>query len=109
VLFKREKMETLKRKQRKKMFTLPLHKRKHLLHAHLSKELRQSLKKRSLTVKKGYTVKILRGSHKGKQGKVLKVSYKKLRIYVEGIAKQNARGVEKLIPIHPSNVMIIST
>ncbi|MEM4295827.1 MAG: 50S ribosomal protein L24 [Candidatus Anstonellales archaeon] len=80
-----------KRKERKKIFSMPLHKRRKLLHA-----------------KKGYKVKIMRGAFKGKEGNVIKVSYKKARIYIEGITKHDARGKEKLIPIHPSNVMILS-
>jgi large subunit ribosomal protein L24 len=50
----------------------------------------------------------MRGDFKGKEGKVVKVSYKKVRIYVEGITRKNSRGQEKLIAIHPSKVMIIS-
>jgi large subunit ribosomal protein L24 len=50
----------------------------------------------------------MRGDFKGKEGKVVKVSYKKVRIYVEGITRKNSRGQEKLVPIHPSKVMIIS-
>ncbi|MEM4296642.1 MAG: 50S ribosomal protein L24 [Candidatus Anstonellales archaeon] len=97
-----------KRKERKKIFSMPLHKRRKLLHAHLSKELKQKYKKRALAIKKGYKVKIMRGAFKGKEGNVIKVSYKKARIYIEGITKHDARGKEKLIPIHPSNVMILS-
>jgi large subunit ribosomal protein L24 len=97
-----------RRKERKKIFNMPLHKRKVLLHAALSKELKEKLKKNAIHVKKGYRVKIMRGDFKGKEGKVVKVSYKKVRIYVEGITRKNSRGQEKLVPIHPSKVMIIS-
>ena len=98
----------VRRKERKKLYTMPLHKRKVLLHAALSKELKEKLKKNATHVKKGYKVKIMRGNFKGKEGTVVKVSYKKVRIYVEGITRKNARGREKFVPIHPSNVMIVS-
>ncbi|MEM7818206.1 MAG: 50S ribosomal protein L24 [Candidatus Aenigmatarchaeota archaeon] len=96
------------RKQRKLLFRAPKHLRRKMLSAHLSKELREKLKRRSMPLRKGDEVKIMRGKFKGKIGKVLRVSYKKYRIYVEGCTKKTARGEEKLVAIHPSKVMIVN-
>ncbi|MEM5820762.1 MAG: 50S ribosomal protein L24 [Candidatus Aenigmatarchaeota archaeon] len=95
------------RKQRKFLYNAPLHLRRKMLAAHLSKELREQLKRRSLPVRSGDEVKVMRGKFRGKVGKVVKVDYKKYRIYVEGCTVKTARGEEKLVPIHPSKVMIV--
>ena len=51
-------------KQRKYRGNLPLHQRKKLVNANLSKELRAKYKKRSMSIKKGFTVKIMKGKFK---------------------------------------------
>ncbi|HIQ50220.1 MAG TPA: 50S ribosomal protein L24 [Nanoarchaeota archaeon] len=95
------------RKQRKALYEAPLHKRQKLMSAHLSKELREKFGRRSLPVRKGDEVKILRGEFKGRIGKVVKVDLKKLRVYIEGITRKKSTGEEVKVPIHPSNLMII--
>lgn len=94
------------RTSRKERFNAPLHIRGKFLHSHLSKELREKLKKRAIRVRKGDKVKIVRGKFKGKEGRVAQVSLKKCKIYVEGVTIRKARGQEKLFPIDPSNVII---
>lgn len=95
--------------ERKKYHKEKLHKRKKRLHAHLSKDLRSKLKakKRSLQVRKGDTVKVMRGPQKGKEAKVSKVSTLARKIYLEGVTVTNARAKEVAIPMHPSNVLLI--
>ena len=95
------------RKQRKYVYNAPLHIRKKFLTAPLSKELREKYGIRNITVRKGDKVMILRGKFRGHVGKVVKVDYKKIRVYVEGATIKNSRGEEKYYPIHPSKVMII--
>lgn len=100
-------MSSQPRKQRKRLFNAPLHKRQKLMAAPLSPELRKELGRRSLPVRKNDTVKILRGRFRGHTGKVIRVSLKKLRIYVEGATTKRSDGKEVPVPIHPSKVMII--
>ena len=95
-------------KQRKRMYKAPLHKRQKMVGAHLSKELKKQLGKRSLPVRKGDEVKIMRGKHKGKTGKVEKVDLKKLKIYIETIKRARTSGEETFIPFQPSNLLIIN-
>lgn len=95
-------------KQRKAFYQAPLHKRHKLLAAHLSKELRVQLKRRSLPVRKGDEVRVMRGKFKGTTGKISEVDLKKLKIYVENIKRKKVSGEEIHIPIHPSNLLIIS-
>ena len=98
---------TKKRKQRKYRFNAPLHIKKRLLGAHLSKELRTKYQSRSLVVIKGDKVKIMRGSYKGKEGKVEQVNTKYNSIMVSGIEVTKKDGNKTKPLINASNVMII--
>ena len=91
------------RKQRKFLHQAPLHLRRKLMAAHLSKELREKYKTRSLPVRKGDEVEVMRGKFKGKKGKIMKVDLKKYKVYIEGITIRRTDGTERLAPIHPSN------
>ncbi len=97
------------RKQRKARYTAPLHARKHLMHVHISKELRAKLgiTRRSIQIHKGDKVRLRIGSETGKIGAVMRADYHKLRLYIEGFVNKTARGVEKLKPIQPANVEIV--
>ncbi|MCD6434761.1 MAG: 50S ribosomal protein L24 [Candidatus Diapherotrites archaeon] len=95
------------RKQRKAVIEAPLHKRQKLMHANLSKELRKELGKRSFGVRKGDKVKIMRGTYKGKEGKITAVDLKKRKIFIEGIVRKKVDGREIPVGIDPSNVQII--
>ena len=94
------------RKQRKKLYNAPLHLRQKLVSAHLSKELRKAKKKRSLPLRKGDKVKVMRGKFKGKIGKVTRVELNSLKAFVEGILLKKQAGKEVMAPIEPSNLMI---
>ncbi|MDD3263727.1 MAG: 50S ribosomal protein L24 [Candidatus Nanoarchaeia archaeon] len=93
-------------KQRKYVANAPLDVRKKLLKVHLSKPLKEKYGKRTVLIKKGDTVKVMVGSFKGIIGKVSKVSYKNLRIFVEGVKTRKADGKDVLVGINPSNVQI---
>ena len=97
--------------ERKKRYNAKLDTKKNFLHVHVSKELRKKLnvKKRSLLVHKGDKVKIMRGSSRDKIGKVVRVNYNKVKVYVEGVSKRTARGKEVLMALEPSNLLLIET
>ena len=96
------------RKQRKFRFTAPLHERQHFAHAHVDKQLREKLKikKRTVQISKGDTVKIIKGVKKGATGKVVKVDLKKVKVFIDSATRKNAKGKESNIPINISNVYI---
>ena len=75
--------------------------------AHLDEKLRAQYKRRSVIIKKGDTVRILRGEFKGTKGKVEDVDRKGYRVYIEGIQRERADGTKRAYPVHPSNVLII--
>jgi large subunit ribosomal protein L24 len=95
------------RKQRKFLLTAPLHLRRKMISAHLSKELKEKYKRRSLPVRKGDEVEIMRGEFKGRKGKVSRVDLKNYKVYIEGITRKKTTGIEVQVPIHPSNLRII--
>ncbi len=95
------------RKQRKSLYNAPLHIRRKLLTAPLSKELREKYGIKRLPVRKGDEVRIVRGSYAGMEGKVNRVDLKKIRIYIDGVTRERADGTPVFVPIHPSKVEII--
>nr|AKQ01206.1 50S ribosomal protein L24, large subunit ribosomal protein L24 [uncultured euryarchaeote Rifle_16ft_4_minimus_1523] len=94
------------RKQRKSRYQAPLHIRHKLMGAMLSPELRKEHGIKSIPLRAGDTVKVLRGDHKGKEGKVAEVNLKKMSITVDGVSVTKSDGTEVPRPVQPSNVMI---
>lgn len=96
------------RKQRKYRYYAPLHVRHKFMGAHLSLELRKRYGKRSIPLRKGDTVKVLRGKFKGKTGKINRVDLKNTRVYIQGIDVEKKDGSKAPFPIHPSNLLVTS-
>ncbi len=95
------------RKQRKYQYQAPKHVRGKLLSAHLSKELRQKYKCRSIRLRKGDKVKIVRGEFRGKEGKIERVDLKKSRVYLAQIEISKKDGSKVRPPIPASNLVIL--
>jgi large subunit ribosomal protein L24 len=93
-------------KQRKYRLNAPLHIRGKFFHVHLSKELAKKFGRRSIRIKKGDRIKIIKGQFKGKSGKVESVDTRNIKIYIEGIEFQKKDGTKTKYPISPSNTMI---
>ncbi|WP_148882782.1 50S ribosomal protein L24 [Thermococcus aciditolerans] len=95
------------RKQRRFLYNAPLHLRSKVMAATLSEDLRNKYGVRSLPIRTGDKVRVMRGDFKGKEGKVVEVDLKRYRIHVEGVTHKKTDGTEVYYPLHPSNVMII--
>lgn len=95
------------KKQRKYRYNAPLHIKKKFVGSHLSKELRERYKTRSMSIVKGDKVKVVRGQFKGHTGKVEEVNIRKCKIFIAGIEIQKKDGSKTSCPINPSNVSII--
>ena len=95
------------RKQRKALYTAPLHIRRKIMSANLSKDLRADIGKRSLPIRVGDKVQVVRGDFKGHEGKVESVDAKRNNVTVEGVTLSKPDGNAVFLPIHPSNLMII--
>ncbi len=100
-------MKSIKpRKQRKKLFTAPQHKKRKWTSSHLEESLLLKYDKRRIPIIRGDTVKVMRGSFRGHEDKVVNVNVKKQTLEIEGIIMTKADGKKIAKPIHPSNVLI---
>lgn len=96
------------KKQRKTFYEKPLHQRQKEVSAHLDKKLAGELGLKAISLRKGDSVKVLRGDFKGKSGKIARIDLSKMRVFVEKIAKKKADGTETLVPLHASNLLLVS-
>jgi len=94
------------RKQRKYRLNAPLHIKQKLVHSHLSKDLRKKYSRRSVSLRKGDKVKIMRGQFKKQEGKVDSISTKDTAVFVSGIEITKKDGTKRLVSFNPSNLMI---
>ncbi|KAI1855183.1 hypothetical protein JX265_006675 [Neoarthrinium moseri] len=95
-----------RRKSRKAHFSAPSSIRRNIMSAPLSKELREKYNVRSIPVRKDDEVTIVRGSNKGREGKVTSVYRLKYVIHVERVTRDKASGQSVPLGIHPSKVVI---
>jgi large subunit ribosomal protein L24 len=95
------------RKQRKYRVNAPLHIKQKFVGAHLAPALRTKYGKRSIQVRKGDRVKILRGSFKKKEGKVERVDIKRQRVFITGIEIIKKEGAKVMQGIAPSNLLLL--
>lgn len=95
------------RKQRKFAYNAPLHVRQKFVSAHLSEILRRRFGKRSLSLRKGDEVKVMRGKDKGFKGKVDRIDLKNSKVYIEGLNVKKVDGSEVLKAMVPSNLLIV--
>lgn len=84
----------------------PLHKRRKAIAASLGPDLREEYGFRSISVRVGDKVRMMRGDFKGMEGEVTEVDTDSERIVVEGIDVATADETEVPFPVHPSNVEI---
>jgi large subunit ribosomal protein L24 len=103
------------RKQRLARYTAPYHRRHREMSAPVDKGLRERqlargfMYPRSMPVRKGDRVLIVRGEGKTKSASVVaKVDSKARKIYVEGFTYFKSDGTELQRPIDPSNLVIIN-
>jgi len=74
--------------------------------APLSKELRAQYGVRALPIRRDDTVQVVRGSNKGKEGKVSAVYRLKYAVHVEKIATDKASGNSVPVNLAASNLVI---
>lgn len=96
------------KKQRKAFHTKPLHKKRKQIKAHLNEKLSKELNTRNFSLRKGDTVKIMRGDFKGKNGKVTRVNTEKRQVFIEKISRKKADGTDSMVPLNSSNLLIES-
>ncbi|KAG4948407.1 hypothetical protein JHK82_041591 [Glycine max] len=95
-----------RRKSRKAHFTAPSSVRRVLMSAPLSAELRSKYNVRSIPVRKEDEVQVVRGTYKGREGKVTQVYRRKWVIHIERITREKVNGSTVNVGIHPSKVVV---
>ena len=103
---KRHQIASKRRVQRKLQLGAPSSVKRKLMSSHLNKSLREQYKIRSLPIKRGDEVKILKGKGKGKTGKVVQVYRKRNVIYVDKVQRDKQNGQTVFLPIKPSYCLI---
>ena len=93
-------------KQRNLKEKAPLHLRGKFLRTNISEELSKKYQKTSARVIKGDKVKIVKGQHKGKTGKVEKVNTKKCKINISELTYQKHDGTKIPYAISINSVVI---
>lgn len=93
-------------KQRKFKANAPLHMKQKFNSSKLSKPLKEKYNRRSIGLRTGDKVKIMRGQFKGRSGKVEKVMLKEEKAFISGIDVEKKDGSKAQYPIHVSNLMI---
>jgi large subunit ribosomal protein L24 len=73
----------------------------------LSNDLKKKYGFSTARVRKGDTVKVMRGDFAGVQGKVTRVFAKQARIGVEGLTRKKVNGQEVPVKVHSSKVIIM--
>ncbi|MHA2212322.1 MAG: 50S ribosomal protein L24, partial [Candidatus Thorarchaeota archaeon] len=95
------------RKQRRSLHKSPIHKHKSMLRCRLDEFLREEYGLRNVVIKKGDLVRVMRGQFRDTEGKVVKVDYQKVRVYLDHASTTKADGKEAAVPLHPSNLMLV--
>lgn len=101
---------TKARTQRRRMAKAPLHRKRILASAHLAPELHDKAKgrlPRALPVRKGDTIRVMRGGFRGREGKVVSVDRTDGTVVVEGITIEKVDEKKVARPLHASNLLII--
>lgn len=91
-----------------KLIHIPKHQRDKMVGAVLEDSLRKQYGRKNIRVVKGDSVRIMRGEYKGVEGKVEKVNTEHATFHIEGIQREKIRGGQVKVPIHSSNVTVIS-
>merc|ERR1712166_538411 len=95
-----------RRKSRKAHFSAPSSKRRIIMSSALSGELRNKYHVRSMPVRKDDEVSVVRGTYKGREGKVIQCYRKKWVVHVERITREKQSGATVQVGIHPSKCVI---
>lgn len=96
--------------QRKRAANAPLHRKRNAIAAHLDAKLHDKSKTRlprALPVRKGDTVRVMRGGARGREGTVVSVDRDRGTVVIEGITIEKVDEKKVARPVHASNLLIV--
>lgn len=89
------------------MLYAPLHKKKKMMNVALNKDLRIQLKRRSLGIRKGDEVRIIKGKFKNNQGTVTMIDLKGMKVYVDNAVLKKKSGEQVQVPLKTATLRIM--
>jgi large subunit ribosomal protein L24 len=98
---------TQPRKQHKYRANAPLHLRQKMMGCHLDEKLMKEFKTRSLPVRKGDKVMVMRGKFRKLTGEVTEVDLKNLRVYIDTAKRKKSSGQDVPVALQPSNLKLM--
>lgn len=99
-------MSTQPRKERYALHNAPAHKNRAQIASHLDETLLLKYNTRTTTLRKGDTVRVLRGEYAGTTGKVLEVNTRTRKVTVDGVTVTKAKATQVARALDPSNLVI---
>jgi len=90
-----------------KMLHISKHVRDAMICSSLADNLREQYARKSVRVKKGDNVRVMRGEYSGIEGKIEKVNTHRGTLAIEGVQREKVRGGNVKVQIHASNVQVI--
>lgn len=84
----------------------PLHIKHKIMSSSLSEELGKKYNRRAFPIRKGDSVKVLKGKFFGKTGKVADVDLKKMKVTIEGMQNSKRDGTKINVVFVPANLQI---
>ena len=100
------KSSTQPRKQRKYLYNAPAHVASKSVSSHLTDELKKKYGVRSMRVRTGDKVKIVRGQRRGETGKVERIDVSRRKVFLTKVEIIKKDGTKTLVPLEPSNLII---
>jgi len=103
-----DKKSSQPRKMRGMLWSGAMRVKRKSLSSTLSRDMKEKHSFDHVTLRKGDTVKIMRGDFKGIEGKVSKTFSKSGQINVEGVTREKLKGGTVQVKINASKVMVTS-
>jgi large subunit ribosomal protein L24 len=96
----------LPRKQRLAQFTAHTTKRRRLMSVPLSRDLRARYGRRQMPIRKGDTVRVLRGSYIGREERVARVDRRSYSVTLDNITVKTGEAKLKPLPIRTNHLLL---
>jgi large subunit ribosomal protein L24 len=94
------------RKQHKALAEAPLHRRSKEIRAPLDRSKYENSRVKRVTLRTGDTVRVVRGSRQGHEGKIARIDSKRGKVSIEKALLQKADNKEVTLWFDPSNLVV---
>ncbi|MEM0129566.1 MAG: 50S ribosomal protein L24 [Thermoplasmata archaeon] len=95
------------RRQRRLLYRASPTERRRRMTVPLSRELRARFHRRSIPLRKGDTVRVLRGSFEGREERVASVDRRSLSVVLDNVTVKTGESKQTALPIRPASLVIV--